>query len=108
MLENLSSIFIWKKSCAEFTKVKEFRCDIITPLGLPVEPEVNKIYAKSESTVFVHGTSPSADSRISCQSINFVDPGNPEPGLKLFITRMFSIGELSGKASSIFVSFSER
>ena len=30
---------------------------IITPFGFPVDPEVNKIYAKSESTMFTSVTS---------------------------------------------------
>lgn len=106
MLENLSFISIPKKSCAEFTKVKEFRCDIITPLGLPVEPEVKRIYAKSDSIVFVKGMSPLAASLIPCQSINFTDPSDPEPESKPFITRTLSKGDASGNTRSTFVSFS--
>src|SRR5574338_569817 len=42
-LDNRSSFSIPKKLQAELTKVKEFRCESMTPFGLPVEPEVNRI-----------------------------------------------------------------
>src|SRR5208337_1038762 len=42
-------------SAAQFTNVSEFRCEIITPFGVPVEPDVYRIRAVSVSTTKFSG-----------------------------------------------------
>ena len=54
-LENLSSGPGWKVSATQRMNVRTFRCVIMTPLGVPVEPEVYRIYAMSVSTLWFSG-----------------------------------------------------